>query len=61
MTAAFKAIEDHELGADEARGQGGPAHASTGKFRHLVAEAMIKAGEQLASPDEARNQCRWPQ
>ena len=47
MKAAFKAIEDHELGADEARGQGGPVHVSTGKFRYPVSEALIEAGEQL--------------
>jgi choline dehydrogenase len=47
MKAAFKAIEDHELGADDLRGQGGPVHVSTGKFRYPVAEALIKAGEQM--------------
>lgn len=47
MKAAFMAIEDHELGANEFRGQGGPVHISTGKFRYPVAEALIKAGEQL--------------
>ena len=47
MLAAFKAIEDHELGADELRGQGGPVHVSVGKFRYPVAEAMIAAGEQM--------------
>jgi len=47
MKAAFKAIEDHELGGNEFRGQGGPVHISTGKFRYPVAEALIKAGEQL--------------
>jgi choline dehydrogenase len=44
MTAAFKAIEDHELGAGEERGVGGPVHVSTGKFRYPLAEAMIAAG-----------------
>lgn len=47
MKAAFKAIEDHELGASELRGQGGPVHVSTGKFRYPIAEALIKAGEQM--------------
>ena len=47
MKAAFKAIEDHELGGNDLRGQGGPVHISTGKFRYPIAEAMIKAGEQL--------------
>ena len=47
MKAAFKAIEDHELGADELRGAGGPVHVSTGKFRYPVSEAMIRAGEEM--------------
>jgi choline dehydrogenase len=50
MKAAFKAIEDHELGADDARGQGGPLHISTGKFRYAVSEALVRAGEQLGLP-----------
>jgi len=50
MKAAFKAIEDHELGGNEFRGVGGPVHISTGKFRYPVAEALIKAGEQLGLP-----------
>jgi choline dehydrogenase len=47
MTAAFQAIEDHELGPGEERGVGGPVHVSTGKFRYPLAEAMIAAGEGL--------------
>lgn len=47
MKGAFKAIEDHELGADELRGAGGPVHVSTGKFRYPVSEAMIRAGEEM--------------
>lgn len=47
MKAAFKAIEDHELGASDLRGQGGPVHISTGKFRYPIAEALITAGQQL--------------
>ncbi|MES2290681.1 MAG: GMC family oxidoreductase N-terminal domain-containing protein [Pseudomonadota bacterium] len=47
MRAAFKAIEDHELGAGTARGVGGPVHISTGKFRYPLAEAAIRAGEQM--------------
>ncbi len=50
MKAAFKAIEDHELGADETRGHGGPLHVSTGKFRYPVSEALVKAGEQMGLP-----------
>lgn len=47
MRQAFKSIEDHELGADELRGAGGPVHISTGKHRYPVSEAMIQAGEQM--------------
>jgi choline dehydrogenase-like flavoprotein len=47
MKAAFRAIEDHELGDDGVRGAGGPVHISTGKFRYPVAEALIAAGEQM--------------
>ncbi len=47
MKRAFMAIEDHELGADDQRGAGGPVHISTGKFRYPVAEALIEAGEQM--------------
>lgn len=47
MRDAFRAIEDHELGANEHRGQGGLVHVSTGKLRYPVAEAMIAAGEQM--------------
>lgn len=47
MKGAFKAIEDHELGADELRGAGGPVHVSTGKFRYPVSEAMVRAGEEM--------------
>lgn len=50
MKAAFRAIEDHELGADEMRGAGGPLHISTGKFRYPVSEAMVRAGEQMGLP-----------
>lgn len=50
MKAAFKAIEDHELGGNDFRGQGGPVHISTGKFRYPVAEALIKAGEAMGLP-----------
>ena len=47
MLQAFKAIEDHELGADDMRGAGGAVHVSTGKLRYPVAEALIRAGEQM--------------
>jgi choline dehydrogenase-like flavoprotein len=47
MKEAYKAIEDHELGAAEHRGAGGPLRITTGKLRYPVAEAMIRAGEEL--------------
>jgi len=50
MKAAFRAIEDHELGDDGVRGSGGPVHVSVNRFRYPVAEAMIAAGEQMGLP-----------
>lgn len=50
MKQAFRAIEDHELDADELRGAGGPLHVSVGKFRYPVSEAMVQAGEQMGLP-----------
>jgi len=47
MKQAFRAIEDHELGDDGLRGVGGPVHISTGKFRYPLAEALIRAGEEI--------------
>ncbi|SDN82778.1 GMC family oxidoreductase [Pseudomonas jinjuensis] len=50
MKEAFRAIEDHELGADELRGAGGPLHISTGKFRYPLSEAMVRAGQEMGLP-----------
>ena len=47
MKAAYRAIEDHELGPADHRGAGGPVHVSTGKLRYPAAEAMIEAGQQM--------------
>ncbi len=47
MRAAFRAIEDHELGDDGLRGVGGPVHVSAGTLRYPLAEALIAAGEQM--------------
>lgn len=47
MLQAFNAIETNELGAGAERGTGGPVHVSAGKLRYPVAEALIKAGEQM--------------
>ena len=46
MLAAYKAVEDHELGANEFRGSGGPLGWRCGPFRYSLAEAMIEAGAQ---------------
>ena len=50
MKAAFRAIEDHELGDDGVRGAGGPVRVSAGHFRYPVAEALIAAGEEMGLP-----------
>ncbi|WP_066826391.1 GMC family oxidoreductase [Sphingomonas mali] len=47
MKAAFRSIEDHELGDDGVRGVGGPLHISVGNFRYPLAERLIHAGEQM--------------
>ena len=50
MRAVYRSMEDHELGATDYRGQGGPLHISAGSFRYPLAEAMISAGEKLGLP-----------
>ena len=50
MLTAYKAIEDHELGANEHRGAGGPLHIARGPFRYPLAEALIEAGTQAGLP-----------
>lgn len=53
MASAFKAMEDHDLGADELRGTGGPLHVSVAGVayqRDALHEAMLKAGEELGLP-----------
>lgn len=47
MKEVFRTIENHDLGADELRGVGGPLHVSAGKFRYPVSEAMIRAGQDM--------------
>jgi len=51
MLAAYRAIEDHELGASEFRGAGGPVRVSVGPFRYPEAHAFIKAAVQAGLPD----------
>lgn len=53
MKEAFRAIEDHELGAGDGRGVGGPLNISPGTYRYPLAEAMIRAGEELGLPRKA--------
>lgn len=48
--AAFRAIEDHELGDDGVRGVGGPLKVSPSPARHPVLDAMLKAGECIGVP-----------
>ncbi|MFA7588700.1 MAG: GMC family oxidoreductase N-terminal domain-containing protein [Novosphingobium sp.] len=50
MKQAFRAIEDHQLGDDGNRGIGGPITVEPNKYRYPVAEAMIRAGEQMGLP-----------
>lgn len=48
--AAYRAIEDHELGDDGVRGVGGPLQVSPSPARHPVLDAMLKAGESMGIP-----------
>ncbi|SFS09609.1 GMC family oxidoreductase [Sphingomonas jatrophae] len=50
MKAAFRAIEDQELGDDGVRGNGGPVHISKGHHRYPVSEALLEAGVQMGLP-----------
>ena len=53
MLAAFKAMENHELGADEFRGAGGPLGISIQRPSALVApltEALLEAAEAIGVP-----------
>ena len=47
MKRAFRAVEDHEMGPGDGRGVGGPVHISSGTYRYPLAEAAIKAGEEM--------------
>jgi len=50
MGPAFRAIEWHELGADEVRGGDGPLGISVERERTPLTEAFIAAGEQMGVP-----------
>jgi len=53
MREAYRAIEDHELGADEVRGAGGPLHVSIMREHNPVSDAVIAAGAALGLPARA--------
>jgi choline dehydrogenase len=50
MLAAFKAIEDHELGADAERGAGGPLHVGINRHRSWPNRAALRAAAKLGLP-----------
>ena len=50
LAPCFKAFEDHELGADDVRGIGGPLHVSTHPNPHPLVDAFIDAGAALGLP-----------
>jgi len=50
MGPAFRAMEKHELGADEVRGGDGPLGVSIERERNPLTEAFIAAGEQMGLP-----------
>ncbi|MBV9510872.1 MAG: GMC family oxidoreductase N-terminal domain-containing protein [Caulobacteraceae bacterium] len=51
--AAYKAIESHELGAAETRGDTGPLRISMPDIRNPLTEAIIQAGVELGAPLKA--------
>jgi choline dehydrogenase len=50
MLRSFKAIEDHELGADEFRGAGGPLHISIQRSNSPLHAAFLEAGIAMGIP-----------
>ncbi|TNE37650.1 MAG: glucose-methanol-choline oxidoreductase [Sphingomonadales bacterium] len=47
MLAAYRQLEDHDLGPSPLRGSGGPVHVTAKTYRYPLAERMIAAGEQM--------------
>ena len=47
MAGAYRAIEDHELGAGPARGKDGPLHITMPEDQGALSEAVIAAGEAM--------------
>ena len=50
MLAAFRAIEDHELGASDERGSGGPLPISIQTHRSELTDALLKGCAALGTP-----------
>jgi len=50
MLAAFRAIEDHELGASEWRGAGGPLKVTNHPYRLPILDAMIDSAVAMGVP-----------
>jgi choline dehydrogenase-like flavoprotein len=51
--AAYKALENHELGADETRGDCGPLKVTMPTLRDLLSESQLRAGEAMGWPRKA--------
>lgn len=47
MAPCFRAMEDHALGSDELRGQGGALHISPHPYPSKVGDALIEAGTAM--------------
>lgn len=50
IVRAYRAMEDHELGANEFRGKGGPLTISVTKNRSELMDKVIEAGGQMGLP-----------
>lgn len=50
IAAAYKALESHELGADDSRGDSGPLKVTLADRRTPLTEAMIEAGVSMGVP-----------
>ena len=50
MLRCFQAIEDHDQGASNLRGAGGPLAVTTDREPHALSDAIIAAGEALGLP-----------
>lgn len=59
MAPCFKAFEDHELGADEVRGAGGPLRVSQHPNPHPLVDAFIDSGVDMGLP--RRNDLNRPE